>query len=66
MFLLSQFFSQELVLIIKILKQSTHPSEEEFTETAIRSYKIAAKKGAQTIERLEKVRARGRKRSMVG
>eukprot|EP01060_Flectonema_neradi_P040354 TRINITY_DN9157_c0_g1_i1.p1 TRINITY_DN9157_c0_g1~~TRINITY_DN9157_c0_g1_i1.p1 ORF type:complete len:231 (+),score=42.83 TRINITY_DN9157_c0_g1_i1:78-770(+) len=45
---------------------STHPGEDEFTEVAIKSYKKAAKKGAQTMERLEKVRARGRKRSMVG
>eukprot|EP01059_Diplonema_ambulator_P036249 TRINITY_DN8987_c0_g1_i1.p1 TRINITY_DN8987_c0_g1~~TRINITY_DN8987_c0_g1_i1.p1 ORF type:complete len:236 (+),score=74.91 TRINITY_DN8987_c0_g1_i1:51-710(+) len=46
--------------------QSTHANEDAFTNTILEAYKQKAYKGAGTMERLEKVRARGRKRSMVG
>ncbi|KAJ9457419.1 EKC/KEOPS complex subunit bud32 [Diplonema papillatum] len=46
--------------------QSTHADETAFAPTLLATYKKKASKGAQTLERLQKVRSRGRKRSMVG
>ena len=46
--------------------QSTHSGQEGFSVEVLASYARHASKSAKTMERLEKVKLRGRKRSMVG
>ncbi|XP_041080086.1 EKC/KEOPS complex subunit TP53RK [Polyodon spathula] len=45
---------------------STHPNTESVFETLLKSYTVSSKKSASVIKKLEEVRLRGRKRSMVG
>ncbi|XP_043946236.1 EKC/KEOPS complex subunit TP53RK [Protopterus annectens] len=45
---------------------STHPNTEKIFETLLKSYSAASKKSGQVIKKLDEVRLRGRKRSMVG
>ncbi len=45
---------------------STHPSKEHLMEALLEAYKEAAKGSAMTMARLNAVRERGRKRSMLG
>lgn len=45
---------------------STHPNTEEVFEKLLRSYASASKKSSAVISKLDEVRLRGRKRSMVG
>ncbi|XP_061640999.1 EKC/KEOPS complex subunit TP53RK [Phyllopteryx taeniolatus] len=45
---------------------STHPNTEALFEKLLKSYTASSKKSAAVIKKLEEVRSRGRKRSMVG
>ncbi|XP_037534466.1 EKC/KEOPS complex subunit TP53RK [Nematolebias whitei] len=45
---------------------STHPSTELLFEVLLKSYSASSKKSAAVIKKLNEVRLRGRKRSMVG
>ncbi|KAJ4395190.1 serine/threonine-protein kinase bud32, partial [Neurospora sp. IMI 360204] len=45
---------------------STHPRAENLFEHLLESYKQSFKKGASVLHKLEDVRMRGRKRSMIG
>ncbi|XP_076012606.1 EKC/KEOPS complex subunit TP53RK [Genypterus blacodes] len=45
---------------------STHPNTEALFEKLLRSYTAASKKSSAVIKKLDEVRLRGRKRSMVG
>jgi TP53 regulating kinase-like protein len=45
---------------------STHPRAEKFFEEVLEGYKVAYKGAGVTLRRLEDVRLRGRKRSMIG
>ncbi|XP_014799169.1 PREDICTED: TP53-regulating kinase [Calidris pugnax] len=45
---------------------STHPDTEDMFKTLLKSYAAASKKSGPVIKRLDEVRLRGRKRSMVG
>uniref|UniRef100_A0AAV2JX98 non-specific serine/threonine protein kinase n=1 Tax=Knipowitschia caucasica TaxID=637954 RepID=A0AAV2JX98_KNICA len=45
---------------------STHPNTEVLFERLLRSYTKASKKSGPVIKKLDEVRLRGRKRSMVG
>lgn len=45
---------------------STHPNTEKLFEKLLKSYVAASSKSSDVIRKLEEVRLRGRKRSMVG
>ncbi|XP_054483204.1 EKC/KEOPS complex subunit TP53RK-like [Anoplopoma fimbria] len=45
---------------------STHPNTEALFERLLKSYAAASKKSSAVIKKLDEVRLRGRKRSMVG
>lgn len=45
---------------------STHPNTEEVFEKLLKSYASSSKKSLAVIKKLDEVRLRGRKRSMVG
>ncbi|XP_056130988.1 EKC/KEOPS complex subunit TP53RK [Lampris incognitus] len=45
---------------------STHPNTEALFEKLLKSYTASSKKSSAVIKKLEEVRLRGRKRSMVG
>ncbi|XP_041634892.1 EKC/KEOPS complex subunit TP53RK [Cheilinus undulatus] len=45
---------------------STHPNTESLFEKLLKSYTASSKKSAAVIKKLDEVRLRGRKRSMVG
>lgn len=45
---------------------STHPNTELLFEKLLKSYAVASNKSSVVIKKLEEVRLRGRKRSMVG
>lgn len=45
---------------------STHPNTEEVFEKLLRSYAASSKRSSAVISKLDEVRLRGRKRSMVG
>ncbi|XP_061545150.1 EKC/KEOPS complex subunit TP53RK [Phycodurus eques] len=45
---------------------STHPNTEALFEKLLKSYTASSKKSAAVIKKLDEVRSRGRKRSMVG
>ncbi|XP_075071399.1 EKC/KEOPS complex subunit TP53RK [Mixophyes fleayi] len=45
---------------------STHPNTEDVFKALLKSYAAASKKSGPVIKKLEDVRLRGRKRSMVG
>ncbi|MBN3306169.1 EKC/KEOPS complex subunit TP53RK [Amia ocellicauda] len=45
---------------------STHPNTEDVFERLLKSYSVSSKKSAAVIKKLNEVRLRGRKRSMVG
>lgn len=45
---------------------STHPNTEGLFEKLLKSYAASSKKSPAVIKKLDKVRLRGRKRSMVG
>ncbi|KAG7478343.1 hypothetical protein MATL_G00079450 [Megalops atlanticus] len=45
---------------------STHPNTEVMFETLLKSYAASSKKSSAVIKKLDEVRLRGRKRSMVG
>ncbi|XP_006000538.3 EKC/KEOPS complex subunit TP53RK [Latimeria chalumnae] len=45
---------------------STHPNTEKVFETLLKSYTALSKKSGPVIKKLDEVRLRGRKRSMVG
>lgn len=45
---------------------STHPTTEELFEKLLKSYVAASSKSLPVIRKLDEVRLRGRKRSMVG
>ncbi|XP_031731467.1 EKC/KEOPS complex subunit TP53RK [Anarrhichthys ocellatus] len=45
---------------------STHPNTETLFERLLKSYAVASKKSSSVIKKLDEVRLRGRKRSMVG
>ncbi|XP_044205125.1 EKC/KEOPS complex subunit TP53RK [Thunnus albacares] len=45
---------------------STHPNTEALFEKLLKSYAAASKKSSAVIKKLDEVRLRGRKRSMVG
>ncbi|XP_019723795.1 EKC/KEOPS complex subunit TP53RK [Hippocampus comes] len=45
---------------------STHPSTEALFETLLKSYTASSQKSEAVIKKLDEVRLRGRKRSMVG
>ncbi|XP_061487380.1 EKC/KEOPS complex subunit TP53RK [Rhineura floridana] len=45
---------------------STHPNTEALFEALLKKYSAASKKSALVIKKLDEVRLRGRKRSMVG
>lgn len=45
---------------------STHPNTETLFEKLLKSYTAASKKSSAVIKKLDEVRLRGRKRSMVG
>ncbi|XP_069507405.1 EKC/KEOPS complex subunit TP53RK isoform X2 [Ambystoma mexicanum] len=45
---------------------STHPNTEDVFEVLLKSYSSASKKSSSVIKKLDEVRLRGRKRSMVG
>ncbi|XP_068450727.1 EKC/KEOPS complex subunit TP53RK [Clinocottus analis] len=45
---------------------STHPNTEAMFERLLKSYAAASKKSSPVIKKLEEIRLRGRKRSMVG
>lgn len=45
---------------------STHPNTEALFEKLLQSYTAASKKSSAVIKKLDEVRLRGRKRSMVG
>lgn len=45
---------------------STHPNTEAVFKKLLKSYKASAKESSAVIKKLEEVRLRGRKRSMVG
>ncbi|XP_037106819.1 EKC/KEOPS complex subunit TP53RK [Syngnathus acus] len=45
---------------------STHPNTEALFETLLQSYTASSKKSQAVIKKLDEVRLRGRKRSMVG
>lgn len=45
---------------------STHPNTEELFEKLLKSYVAASSKSLPVIRKLDEVRLRGRKRSMVG
>ncbi|TKS71179.1 TP53-regulating kinase [Collichthys lucidus] len=45
---------------------STHPNTEALFEKLLKSYTAASKKSSAVIKKLDEVRLRGRKRSMVG
>lgn len=45
---------------------STHPNTEQLFEKLLKSYTASSKKSAAVIKKLDEVRLRGRKRSMVG
>lgn len=45
---------------------STHPNTEEVFERLLKSYAMSSKKSSAVITKLDEVRLRGRKRSMVG
>ncbi|XP_034540316.1 EKC/KEOPS complex subunit TP53RK [Notolabrus celidotus] len=45
---------------------STHPNTEALFEKLLKSYAASSKKSAAVIKKLDEVRLRGRKRSMVG
>ncbi|KAL2090998.1 hypothetical protein ACEWY4_013261 [Coilia grayii] len=45
---------------------STHPNTEELFQRLLKSYTQSSKKAAAVIKKLDEVRLRGRKRSMVG
>nr|XP_060627478.1 EKC/KEOPS complex subunit TP53RK [Anolis sagrei ordinatus] len=45
---------------------STHPNTEALFEALLKKYTAASKKSAPVIKKLDEVRLRGRKRSMVG
>uniref|UniRef100_UPI0037E97CB7 EKC/KEOPS complex subunit TP53RK n=1 Tax=Semicossyphus pulcher TaxID=241346 RepID=UPI0037E97CB7 len=45
---------------------STHPNTESLFEKLLKSYASSSKKSAAVIKKLDEVRLRGRKRSMVG
>ncbi|KAJ8260096.1 hypothetical protein GJAV_G00177000 [Gymnothorax javanicus] len=45
---------------------STHPNTEDMFEALLDSYSVSSKKSQSVIKKLDEVRLRGRKRSMVG
>ncbi|CAJ0955827.1 unnamed protein product [Ranitomeya imitator] len=45
---------------------STHPQTEDMFRALLQSYTVASKKSSPVIKKLDEVRLRGRKRSMVG
>lgn len=45
---------------------STHPNTEALFEKLLKSYTAASKKSSAVVKKLDEVRLRGRKRSMVG
>ena len=45
---------------------STHPNTEELFKSLLASYKKTAKKAQEVLNKLDEVRLRGRKRTMVG
>ncbi|XP_074526890.1 EKC/KEOPS complex subunit TP53RK [Halichoeres trimaculatus] len=45
---------------------STHPNTESLFEKLLKSYTVSSKKSSAVIKKLDEVRLRGRKRSMVG
>lgn len=45
---------------------STHPNTELLFDKLLKSYSASSRKSAAVIRKLEEVRLRGRKRSMVG
>ncbi|NWR82904.1 PRPK protein, partial [Furnarius figulus] len=45
---------------------STHPDTEMMFQTLLKSYAAASKKSGPVIKKLDEVRLRGRKRSMIG
>lgn len=45
---------------------STHPNTEDVFSALLQSYSTASKRSATVIKKLDEVRLRGRKRSMVG
>ncbi|XP_040926782.2 EKC/KEOPS complex subunit TP53RK [Betta splendens] len=45
---------------------STHPNTEELFEKLLKSYAASSKRSSAVIKKLDEVRLRGRKRSMVG
>ncbi|KAM6378259.1 EKC/KEOPS complex subunit TP53RK [Pluvialis apricaria] len=45
---------------------STHPDTENIFKTLLKTYAATSKKSASVIKRLDEVRLRGRKRSMIG
>ncbi|KPI88336.1 putative protein kinase [Leptomonas seymouri] len=67
-----KYSAEERAVDLYVLERaiaSTHPYLASYaSETILEGYRSAAdpKKGAETLKRLEAVRARGRKRSMVG
>ncbi|TRY97781.1 hypothetical protein DNTS_008278 [Danionella cerebrum] len=45
---------------------SSHPKTEAVFQTLLKSYRTASRKSSSVIQKLDEVRLRGRKRSMVG
>ncbi|XP_072270231.1 EKC/KEOPS complex subunit TP53RK [Pyxicephalus adspersus] len=45
---------------------STHPNTEEIFSALLKSYSASSKKSSPVIKKLDEVRLRGRKRSMIG
>eukprot|EP01061_Rhynchopus_euleeides_P043706 TRINITY_DN7635_c0_g1_i1.p2 TRINITY_DN7635_c0_g1~~TRINITY_DN7635_c0_g1_i1.p2 ORF type:complete len:217 (+),score=54.48 TRINITY_DN7635_c0_g1_i1:1002-1652(+) len=62
---LPEDFAVDLYVLERAI-ESTHTDKDGFCAQILASYESHATKGAKTLERLEKVKARGRKRSMVG
>lgn len=63
-------FAEEKGVDLYVLERailSTHPNTDDFFQAIIDSYKNSNKKGAvEVIAKLDEVRLRGRKRTMVG
>jgi Kae1-associated kinase Bud32 len=45
---------------------STHPGSEHLVSAALEAYRFCSRKGTPTLQKLEQVRMRGRKRDMTG
>ena len=62
-------FSEDKGVDLYVLERaflSTHPNTEEVFRILLTTYKKAAVKGSDTLSKLDEVRLRGRKRTMVG